>query len=65
MEQDFRAQVDKILRDAIHDAEKRLEYAQSKNYSDMVEQAQRLLEELRTRAVKIQLERSLSVNTGS
>ena len=50
--------VDIIIKDAIRDARKRLEYAESKGYTEMAEQARRLITELQARGVRFQLERA-------
>ena len=53
--------VDTIIKDAIRDARKRLEYAEAKGYTEMAEQARRLIAELQTKGVRFQLERANGV----
>ena len=50
--------VDTIIKDAIRDARKRLKYAESKGYTEMAEQAKRLIAELQAKGVRFQLERA-------
>ncbi len=54
----MRELVDRLIQDAIRDARKRLEYAEAKGYTEMAEQAQRLISQLQTQAVRFQLERA-------
>ena len=60
----MRELVDTLIKDAVRDARKRLEYAEAKGCTEMVEQAKRLIKELQTKAARIQLERANSSPRG-